>query len=374
MRYHQFCRVTRSLIARIITAMLPRITRLFGVVLVFLVGLSAEGQAQFPIPDITTPSVNLLMLDRLMAPGVTIGAEGNLDDRFSGYIQSTIPLKGKLSLGLDQGDIDHLDNPLDVADVLKPDIRQRFLDIGLRFHSLPVLRNSDQVLAAYLGFSGLRYTGHRSFLIWKLRGQFAENVSLQSIGLGVRVSAASGYARFAKSGLLWYAGAYLAYDDGMWVPIPWVGAQVLLPAGHRVRILLPREIQYRYRFERKGLLKPSRWELGAVSRLQMNRFGHGPDFSFFGESKKIRPNTTVLSIRSGAWIGIRVKGSRSWVQLHGGYEPTWIHGFESPTSIWGFAGQTSGGQRWGFGFAELRVVVNAGTGWFDLDLGSLLAP
>jgi len=352
--------------------MLPRSLRPLGVLLLFLVGLSAEGQAQLSLPNLSTPALNLMRLDRLMAPGLTIGAESNLDDRHGGYIQATIPLKGKLGLGLDLGAIGNVRRPLDVVDVLKPDIRQRFLDLGISYTAWPLGARNTQAVTAYVGFSGLRYTGHRGFLIWSLRGQFAEDLPLYDQGVGIRASAATGYAKFAKAGLLWYAGAYLAYDDGLWVPVPWVGAQARLPHGHRIRILLPREVQYRYRFGKGGLLKPARWEMGLASRVQLDRFGDFAANPFVIDPPPATINTTVLSLRSGAWLGVRPKGGRVWLQLHGGYAPAWV-GSEGST-IWGFMANEMIPARWSYGYAELRIVADLGKDWLGLDLGNLLVP
>lgn len=179
--------------------------------LLLLVGLSAEGRAQ-SLPGL--PALNLLQPSRLMAPGLTVGGEtdfGNLrpDRRESPYhttyVRATIPLRGRLAVGLDPAEILETRRPLDLLDALRPDIRQRFLDLGLRYGTW---FEEDAYLEAYLGASGLRYLGDRGFLLWSLRGRFSESKDLFGDNravpaVGLRVAASAGYARFARPGFLW---------------------------------------------------------------------------------------------------------------------------------------------------------------------------
>ncbi len=365
--------------------------------------LRAQVLEKLPLPNLSTPALNLMRLDRLMAPGLTVGAESSLERSggyHMGYVQATIPLKGKLAIGLDLGEVLDIKKPLDALDVLKPDIRQRFIDVGARGGYL-LDRGLDNlpVWELYAGASGLRYLGNRGFLIWGLRGSVAESTRLFGESapmprIGIRAQSALGYARFAKPGMLWYAGAYLAYDDGMWVPLPWLGVQARHPRGHRFRILLPRELQYRYRFGKKSFLHAARWELGAQANLRMERYGSGNTHLLWGPYDT-RSNTTLWEGRVGAWVGHRFHKSRIWLQVHGGWVPyrRWAttaapgsDRYEDPASMplgsaynteWVWDAFALESQNWGLGprpYMEIKLIADLGKDWLGLDLGRVLMP
>ena len=317
-----------------------------------------------------------------------------------GYVQATIPLKGKLAIGLDLGEILDIKKPLDALDVLKPDIRQRFIDVGVRGGNQFSGGIFDlRMLEAYAGISGLRYLGNRGFLIWGLRGSIAEGAHVFDASpamprIGIRAQSALGYARFAKPGVLWYGGAYLAYDDGMWVPLPWIGLQARHPRGHRFRVLLPREVQYRYRFGKRSFLHAARWEVGAQADLSMERFGTN-NWTGLAEPFDTRSNTTLWEGRIGGWVGHRFHKSRMWVQLHGGWVPyrrwatTAAPGSDryDPISsvpvgsgyatewVWNVFDSPSLPARYSTRpYLEIKLIADLGKDWLGLDLGRVLMP
>lgn len=369
----------------------------FCLPLLLLVGLSAEGRAQ-SLPGL--PSLNLLQPSRLMAPALTVGAETGFDQPrrlpvgspyHTAYVRATIPLKGRLAVGLDPAELLETRRPLDLLDALRPDIRQRFLDLGLRYGTW---FEEDAYLEAYLGASGLRYLGDRGFLLWSLRGRFAESTELfgedRAVpAVGLRVGASAGYARFARPGFLWYAGMRLGWDDGQWVPVPWAGFQAHHPGGHRVRVLLPNELRYAYRFGHRAFLGVRPWELGLQARASRERYGMHRYIVIGADPVPERYNATLWEARTGAWIGHLVEG-RVWLQLHGGWvpfrafagsaapgttlQPGGAPAPRTPEFVWDALEANAYRGRTARPYLEVRIVADLGRDWLSLDPGALLMP
>jgi hypothetical protein len=366
--------------------------------LLLMVGLSAEGRAQ-SLPGL--PALNLLQPSRLMAPGLTVGGEtdfGNLrpDRRESpyhtAYVRATIPLRGRLAVGLDPAELLKTRRPLDLLDALRPEIRQRFLDLGLRYGTW---FEEDAYLEAYLGASGLRYLGDRGFLLWSLRGRFSESKDLfgdyRAVpAVGLRVGASAGYARFARPGFLWYAGLRLGWDDGQWVPVPWAGFQAHHPGGHRVRVLLPTELRYAYRFGHREFLGVRPWELGVQGRASRERYGGPFRGLIFSDPVPQRVNNTLVEGRVGAWIGHLMPENRVWIQFHGGWvpfrriggrvapgttlQPGGAPAPRTPEFVWDALEANAYRGRAARPYLEVRIVADLGRDWLNLDPGALLMP
>ena len=360
-------------------------------------GLHAQTLGGVPIVDPSTAIRNVLPVDRWLAAGHTMGVESGIreGEYAMGYVQATIPLKSETAVAQSpEGGT----NTEGLSSDQQNRIRLRFLDLGVRIGALETGYGTG-LLDVRLGSSGLRALNQGGFFFWAFQARFAESTKVFSADytiprVGIRAQSTLGYARLVKPGMVWYAGAVLAYDDGMWIPLPWGGMQAQSSKGHRWRVLLPREIQYRYRWGQKSPLLDGRWEVGAQAQMRMDRFGQEyPLFAFYNPVGTRRLNATLWEGRVGAWVAHRIVGGRLWVQLHGGWVPyrrgvasaaprseSIVDPFsptEAPAIPTEWAWDVFKLDRFGHGlkarpYFELRFVADLGNDWLGLDLGRLL--
>jgi|GEM_PF-1308569 len=289
--------------------------------------------------NLQAQSVDLFRLDNLLAPGLTVTSEfrpapNGIDRQFENSLDLSIPLKGTVGVRTDLGELFTLDHWKDLVRVVKPDIRQRFLDVGAGYGIRPETAvftreysEGLKVVEGYVGASGFRYLDKRYFLLWGARAMYAESVySLDKPG--VRVSASAGTARFTKVGFIYYYGAAATYNDGRFLALPWAGGQARLPWGSRVRVILPREVVLRHRFGRDKVWQKADWELGLRADASYRATG-ATSLAFcqvecaFGYKGLV--SLEIWELKTGAILAWRIPDSQSWLQLYGGYTPVrWL--------------------------------------------------
>lgn len=322
-------------------------------------------------------NLSLLRLDRVLSPGLDLSSEYRFARQgtaaqMQGGVDVVIPLKGKIGLRTDAKEILDIDELRDLTRIIKPDIRQRFLDVGVRYAHRPEPAGLTEwdALDGYVGLSGLRYLDKRYFLLWGLRGHYAEE--METLGNpGVRLSAAGGVARFSKHGMLYYYGLYANYSDGRFIPLPWGGLQARIPGGSRIRMLLPRELSWRQRFGKDKLFDQANWEIALKSDLRYQRTGFA--FDSLQSPWTGRGNLESWEIRSGASLAWRIPDSRSWLQVYGGYTPV-RRLVADPDAADRSPIRASDYPALRRAFIEVRFTTSLGKDWFNLDLGKLLMP
>ncbi|MBI1192758.1 MAG: hypothetical protein GC205_06230 [Bacteroidetes bacterium] len=283
--------------------------------------------------------MDLFRLDNLLAPGLTLTSEfrpapNGVDRQFENRLDLSLPLKGTVGVRTDLGELFTLDHWKDLTRIVKPDIRQRFLDVGAGYGIRPETEifsreysEGIKTIEGYVGVSGLRYLDKRYFLLWGARAMYAESVYTLDKP-GVRVSASAGTARFTKTGFIYYYGAAATYNDGRFLAIPWAGGQARLPWGSRVRVILPREVVLRHRFGRDKLWQKADWEVGLRADARYRAAG-ATSLAFcqwdcpLGYRGPV--SLEVWELKTGASLAWRIPDSQSWLQLYAGYTPVrWL--------------------------------------------------
>lgn len=327
-------------------------------------------------------TLDLFRLNNLLAPGLTVTSEfrparNGIKQQFENSLDLSIPLKGTVGVRTDVGELFQIDEWRDLTRVVKPDIRQRFLDVGAGYGIRPEPLTYDYLKSVdgYVGVSGLRYLDKRYFLLWSARGMYSE--SLETLDRpGVRVSASAGAARFTKKGFIYYYGLAATYNDGRFLAVPWGGGQARLPWGSRIRVLLPREVTVRHRFGRDKVWQKADWELGLRADPSFRRTGAGPLYAF-GTEAYVEGNLEVWELRTGASLAWRIPESQSWLQLYGGYTPVrWLvqdpDGNEAGRLHERFSINSSTEPAIRRPFVELSFTTSLGKDLLNLDLGKLL--
>jgi hypothetical protein len=330
----------------------------------------------------TAQSLDLFRLDNLLAPGLTITsayrpARNGINQQVENSLDLSIPLKGTVGVRTDVGELFKIDEWQDLTRVVKPDIRQRFLDVGGGYGIRPEPLTYDflKSVDSYVGVSGLRYLDKRYFFLWSARGMYSESLATLDKP-GVRVSTSAGTARFTKRGFIYYYGLAATYNDGRFLAVPWGGGQARLPWGSRIRILLPREVVVRHRFGHDKVWQKADWELGLRVDASFRRTGAAPLYAF-GTEPYVLGNLEVWELRSGASLAWRIPESQSWLQLYGGYTPLrWLtqdpDGNENGILNERYSITSSMEPAVRRAFIELSFTTSLGKDFFNLDIGKLL--
>ncbi len=261
---------------------------------------------------------NLLPFDGSIAPSIQIGGESSLqqlEGYHIGYMRATVPLKSRLEAR------EHF--------TTKGLFRERFLCFEAETGDITDVDFSNPGFARIkVGLSGIRPLGLRSFLVWSTEVWFAESYFVFGDShalprIGIRTHGAIGYAHTMESNRVWFGGAYLGYDDGMWLPVPWFGFQKEKQNGGRVRLLLPREFVYERRIPKDGKLNTAQWIWSTEIRWSMDRYGITPSnyLTPGGFNIPTRANQTLWELRFGGWVGRRIGNHPYWIQCRGGWIP-----------------------------------------------------
>lgn len=164
---------------------------------------------------------------------------------------------------------------------------------------------------AHVGLSATHRVGKHGQLLWRVRGRLSKLILEEWYyrrpswtSIGPRVHGAAGYAQAVSPNLMWFAGGYLGYDDRMWMPIPWAGMQWAPNKRHRLLVLLPKTVEYRYRFDPPSANALPRWELGTKLQTGFTRYGHRKHELIWGtqwtrQVDSLRANTSLWTAQLG---------------------------------------------------------------------------